>query len=98
MLRSAPAADGAAAGAADAAAAPAVDAAMLQQLHVVPAVDAVAAAGASDDVSKPFSRLSMCDRGLRDTFQSAMSKEVKARIKEIACICKFHQYVSFTNM
>ena len=56
---------------------PAADAA------AAPAVDAVAAGGASDDVSKPFSRLSMCDRGLRDTFQSCMSKEVKARVKEM---------------
>ena len=56
---------------------PAADAA------AAPAVDAVAAAGASDDVSKPFSRLSMCDRGLRDTFQSCMSTEVKARMKEM---------------
>ena len=56
---------------------PAADAA------AAPAVDAVAAAGASHDVSKPFSRLSMCDRGLRDTFQSCMSKEVNAHVKEM---------------
>ena len=43
-----------------------------------PATDAaVAAAGAFDDVCRPFSKLRLCDRGFRDLFEPYISEEVK---------------------
>ena len=50
-----------------------------------------AAAGAPDDTSKPFSRLSLCDRGLRDVFAHCMSAEVKARVKELEAKVQEHE-------
>ena len=47
-------------------------------MEKTPATDAaVAAAGAFDDVCRPFSKLRLCDRGFRDLFEPYISEEVK---------------------